>query len=165
MYRFATPRRIALALAAVAVLGLAGPAAAGEQVPFHGVLEGDFTTVPVPNTPTATLVVSANGIASPLGLFELEIPHLVNFATMSATGSYQFTAVNGDKVYATFTGHATPIGTDGAYVLVTEEATITGGTGRFAGATGEFTAVRLVDRVNSQTIGYIDGTISRPRRR
>jgi hypothetical protein len=163
MFSFVSLRRIAFALSVAAVLGFVGPVAAGEQVPFHGVFEGDYTVTPIPSTPTATLVVSAEGIANQLGFFDLEIPHVVNFATMSATGAYHFRAAHGDKVNATFTGHSTPIGTDGVYVLVVEDVTITGGTGRFAGATGEFTTVRLVDRVNLRTIGYIDGTISRPR--
>ncbi len=154
-----------LALAVVTVLGLTSPATAAGQVPFSGVFAGDYTVTPIPNTPTATLVVSAAGIGSQVGFFEVEIPHVVNFATMSATGTYQLTATNGDKVDCTFTGQSTPIGTDGVYVLVIEEITITGGTGRFAGATGSFTAVRLVDRANLRTIGYFDGTISRPRRR
>ena len=36
-----------LALAVLAVLGLAGPAAAGDQVPFKGRLEGDVTVTPL----------------------------------------------------------------------------------------------------------------------
>ena len=36
-----------LALAVLAVLGLAGPVAAGEQVPFKGSLEGDVTVTPL----------------------------------------------------------------------------------------------------------------------
>src|SRR5262249_29799476 len=43
MSRFVSLRRFAVALAAVAVLGLAGPAAAGEEVPFEGILEGEVT--------------------------------------------------------------------------------------------------------------------------
>ena len=154
-----------LVLAFLAILGLAGPADAQHQVPFHGVFEGDYTVTPIPNTPTATLVVTASGVGSHVGAFELEIPHVVNFATSNATGSYLMTAANGDMVIGTFTGHATPIGTDGHYAMLVEEVTITGGTGRFAGATGEFTAVRLIDRVNLLTIGYYDGTISNRRGR
>src|SRR4051812_31828381 len=56
-----------LALAVVAVLGLAGPAAAQHQVPFHGVFEGDYTVTPIPGTPTATLVVTASGHGSQVG--------------------------------------------------------------------------------------------------
>ncbi len=154
-----------LVLALLATLGLAGPAAAQHQGPFHGVFEGHYTVSPIPGTPTAMLVVSASGHGGKIGDFELEIPHVVNFATATATGSYHFTAANGDLVDGTFIGHATPIGTDGVYALLIEEVTITGGTGRFAGATGSFTAVRLIDRVKLLTIGDYDGTISRPRHR
>ena len=35
---------VSLALAVVSVLGLAGPVAAGEQVPFQGTYEGSFTS-------------------------------------------------------------------------------------------------------------------------
>src|SRR5438309_9331372 len=154
-----------LVLAVLATLGLAGPAAAQHQVPFHGVFEGDYTVTPILGTTTAELVVSASGHGSQVGAFDLEIPHLVNFATSNATGSYLMTAANGDMVIGSFTGHATPIGTDGHYAMLVEEVTITGGTGRFAGATGGFTAVRWIDRVNLQTVGYYDGTISKPRDR
>ena len=154
-----------LVLAVLATLGIAGPVAAQHQVPFHGVFEGDYTVTPIPGTPTAELVVSASGHGSQVGAFDLEIPHLVNFATSNATGEYLMTAANGDMVIGTFTGHATPIGTDGHYATLVEEVTITGGTGRFAGATGSFTAVRLIDRVNLLTIGYYDGTISNGRGR
>ncbi len=144
----------------MAVLGLTGSAAAQHQVPFHGLFEGDYTVTPIPGTPTAMLVVSAVGISSQIGSFELEIPHVVNFATSNAVGTYLLTAANGDMVVGTFTGHATPIGTDGHYAMLVEQVTITGGTGRFVGSTGDFTAVRWIDRVNLQTFGYYDGSIS-----
>ncbi len=152
-------------LAVLAIFGIAGPVAAQHEVPFHGVFEGDYTVTPIPGTPTATLVVSASGVGSQVGTFELEIPHVVNFATSNAAGSYLITAANGDMVIGSFTGHATPIGTDGHYAMLVEEVTITGGTGRFAGASGGFTAVRLIDRVNLLTTGYYDGTISNRRGR
>src|SRR4029077_14793580 len=102
----------------------------------------------------------ATGTGNHVGAFELEIPHIVNFATSNAVGSYLMTAANGDQLIGTFTGHATLIGTDGHYAVIVEEVTITGGTGRFAGAAGSFTAVRLIDRVNLLTVGYYEGTIS-----
>jgi len=150
-----------LMLALLASLVCVGPVSAGDPVSIHGILHGDYTVTPNPGTPTANLVVSASGIANHLGLFEVKIPHVVNFAAMSATGSYQFKALGG-KLNGTFTGQSLPIGTDGAYVLVTENVTITGGTGRFANATGSFTTVRLVDRINLRTIGFFDGAISHP---
>ena len=107
--------------------------------------------------------VEAGGKATRLGKFTLDIPHVVDPATRTAVGSYEFTAANGDKVYAEFTGIATPTATPGV-LYIEETATITGGTGRFAGATGSFTGERLYDTVAGTTIGFFEATISRPDR-
>jgi hypothetical protein len=149
-----------LALAVVAVLGLADPVAAGEQVPFKGRLEGDVTRTLVP--PLVLVDVDATGNATHLGRFTLDIPHVVDTATRTAVGYYQFTAANGDTVYAEFTGVATPTEIPGV-LYIEETATITGGTGRFAGATGGFTAERWYDTAAGTTVGYFEGTISSPR--
>ena len=149
-----------LALAVVAVLGLAGPAAAGEQVPFKGRLEGDVTITPlVP--PFVSVLVDATGNATQLGQFTLAIPHIVNRADRTAIGSYHFTAANGDTLSADFTGVAMPTATPGVLAIV-ETATISGGTGRFAGAIGSFTAERLFDTIAGTTTGSFEGTISSP---
>ena len=84
---------IALALA----LSLAGPAAAGESAPFKGTLEGVATITPL--GPTAVSVhIEGAGYATHLGRFTVEVPHLVNPQTRIATGSYVFTAANGDTL-------------------------------------------------------------------
>ncbi len=151
-----------LALAVLGVLSLAGPVAAGEQVPFKGRFEGDVTVTPlVP--PRLGVDVDATGNATHLGRFTLDIPHIVNAGNGTANGTYEFTAANGDKVYATFTGTATPTATPGV-LYIEEAATITGGTGRFAGATGNFTSERLYDRIAGTTVGSFEGTISDPGR-
>ena len=146
-----------LALAVVVVLGLAGPAAAGEQVPFKGSLSGDVTVTPIA-PPFLQVDVEAMGKATQLGQFTLDIPHVVNRANGTAVGSYVFTAANGDTLTANFTGTATPIG--GGVLYIEEIATITGGTGRFAGVAGSFTSDRLYDTVAGTTIGSFKGTIS-----
>ena len=148
-----------LALAVVAVLGLTGPVAAGEQVPFKGSLEGDVTVTPLA-PPFLQVDVEAMGKASHLGKFTLDIPHVVNRANGTAVGSYVFTAANGDTLTANFTGVAVPSAPGVLYIE--ETATITGGTGRFAGATGSFSVDRLYDTVAGTTIGYFEGTISSP---
>ena len=102
--------------------------------------------------------VEAAGKATNLGRFTLDVPHVVNAANGTAIGTYEFTAANGDKVYATFTGVATPTATPGV-LSIEETATITGGTGRFAGATGNFTVTRLVSNATGVSKGSIDGTI------
>ena len=149
-----------LALAVMVVLGLAGPAAAGEQVPFKGSLEGVVTITPL-KPPYVSVLVNATGNATHLGRFTLAIPHMVNRANRSATGTYQFVAANGDTLTASFSGKATPTATRGVLSIV-EAATITGGTGRFAGATGSFTCVRLFNTVIGTTAGSFNGTISVP---
>ena len=157
-YRFAA----GLALAVVVVLGLTGPVAAGKQVPFKGSFEGDVTVTPL-TPPYLQVDVDATGNATHLGRFTLDIPHIVNAANGTAIGTYEFTAANGDMVFADFTGTATPTATPGV-LYIEETATITGGTGRFAGATGSFTVERLFDRIAGTTAGSFEGTISSPGR-
>ena len=107
------------------------------------------------------MLVDATGNATQLGRFSLAIPHKVNLKTRTAIGSYEFTAANGDTLFADFTGIATPTAVPGV-LYIEETATIIGGTGRFAGATGSFLSERLYDRVAGTTIGSFEGTISAP---
>jgi hypothetical protein len=160
MKRFSSTANLALAI--LAVLSLAGPAPAGEQVPFKGSFEGDVTVTPLA-PPFLQVDVEAMGKATHLGKFTLDIPHVVNRANGTAVGSYLFTAANGDTVYAIFTGTATPTATPGV-LYIEETATIVGGTGRFAGATGNFTSERLYNTLAGTTIGSFKGTISSPGR-
>jgi hypothetical protein len=156
MKRFALA--IAMAVSLVAVLGGAKLAPAGEQAPFKGRLEGNVTVTPLA-PPRLHVDVEATGNATHLGRFALEIPHVVDPATRTAAGTYEFTAANGDKLYADFTGTATPTATPGV-LSIEETAIITGGTGRFAGATGSFTSERLYDTTAGTTTGSFEGTIS-----
>ena len=150
-----------LALAVVVVLGLAGPAAAGEQVPFKGSYEGDDVGTPlVP--PFAAVTVEATGNATHLGNFTFTELATVNRATGMGSGTFMFTAANGDTVFGTIIGQArfTPPNV----LAIVEIATITGGTGRFADATGSFTVARLKNTVTGETIADFEGTISSPGR-
>jgi len=149
----------AFLIAIALVLSLAGPAAADEQLPFKGKLEGTVTVTPL-EPPLASVVIDATGTATRLGRFSLSVPHLVNQANRTGSGTYEFTAANGDTLTASFTGQATPVAP--GVISTTETATITGGTGRFAGATGAFTATRLFVVASGTTTGSFDGTISLP---
>jgi len=151
-----------LALAVVAVLGLAGIVAAGDQVPFHGHFEGDLTER-IPLTPTTFHDrFDMTGTATQLGNFDLVEEVVVDFGSVPPTGAgtYTFVAANGDTLVAEGTGYSAPV--EPGVVLITEHAVITGGTGRFAGATGSFTVERLFDLVTHETIGSFEGTISTP---
>ena len=61
MNRFSS--KAGLALAVVVVVGLAGPAAAGEQVPFQGSYEGSFTSTRIPDTLNTLVVTEGTGTA------------------------------------------------------------------------------------------------------
>jgi len=137
--------------------------AAGGDVPnFKGTLEGKFTTSPIDQTFFAVLT-NATGHASHLGRFTVVMPHIVNSVTITAIGSIAFTAANGDKLTADFTGVGSPTATPGVF-FVEETAVISGGTGRFSGATGHFKLKRFVDLRTDPglTTGSFDGTIFSP---
>jgi hypothetical protein len=151
-----------LALAALVVLGLAGPVAAGDQVPFKGSLDGVATVAPL-TPPFVAVNIEGEGHATQLGHFQVSIPHVTNRSNGTAVGSYVFTAANGDTLNADFTSQVTPTDVPGV-VSVAVTATITGGTGRFAGATGSFDAERIVDMAHGTVTESFDGTISTPGR-
>ena len=147
-----------LALAGLAVLGLACPLTAGEHVPFKGSLEGVVTITPL-TPPFVSVFIEATGKATHFGKLTVQIPHIVNRSKSSAVGFYQFVAANGDTLTADFTGQATPTSTPGVF-YIEETATITGGTGRFAHATGRFLCERLFDTAAGTTTGSFEGTVS-----
>jgi hypothetical protein len=147
-----------LALAALVVLGCAGPADAGEQVPFKGRLEAVVTTTPL-QPPWMFVEVEGTAKATHLGRFTWVSTLIANNATGKAAGFYQFTAANGDVLFAYFAGLGKPTETLGVLSIV-DHVTITGGTGRFAGATGKFTVKHLYDITAGTTFGSIDGTIA-----
>ncbi len=148
-----------LALAALVVLGLAGPVAAGQQVPFKGGFEGVDIATPLV-APFVAAEVTATGTATRLGKFTSTISATVNRTTGAATGTFEFVAANGDTVFGTLTGQSTL--TAPGVLTIEETFTITGGTGRFADATGSFTGTRLKNLVTNETIGVFEGTISSP---
>jgi hypothetical protein len=146
-----------LGLGLLLLIELSGSAAARQRVPFKGRLDGTVTITPA--SPSLEVLIEATGNATHLGDFTLVVPHLVNPATRTGTGSYEFTAANGDMLFADFTGSATQIA-PGLLRLV-ETATITGGSGRFAEATGSFTCERIFNMAAGTTTGSFEGTIFR----
>jgi hypothetical protein len=151
-----------LALAVVVVLRLAGPVAAGEQVPFKGSLDGEAISI-VDEFPLRHVLLAGTGEATQLGTYSFAFPHTVHLPTRASAGTYCMVAANGDKLTASGTGLATPTVIDGVfYLAIVEEVIIdpTLSTGRFAGATGSFTVERLFNPVTGLTIGSFEGTIS-----
>jgi hypothetical protein len=149
-----------LVVVVVVGLGFSGIVAAGEQVPFKGSLEAEVTLTFLP-FPEVIVVAEGSGNSTQLGEFTYRNVNLVNVATNTGKGIYEFTAANGDKVFATSTAKSTLTTTPGVLHTV-EIATITGGTGRFANATGSFMTERLLNPGAGWTIGVFEGTISSP---
>ena len=155
-----TRRAAALLLSAMAVaVTVVGPVAAADRVPFGGNLEATVAVTPLA-PPLASVQVMGSGVATQLGRFTVEIPHLVNQASRVAVGTYVFTAANGDTLTADFTGQATLVAP--GVLAIAETGVITGGTGRFAGATGSFTGERVFFVTTGVTRGSFAGTISSP---
>jgi len=154
-----------LTLSLLAVLALAGPAAAEgqrKQVPFRGRLEGLVATVTPLTPPFVAVTLEGEGHATQLGHFDVSSSIVANEADGTAVGTYEFTAANGDTLTADFTSQVTPTDVPGV-VSVAVTATITGGTGRFAGATGSFVGDRVADMVHGTVTESFDGTISTSR--
>jgi hypothetical protein len=139
---------------------IAAHAGATHEVPFKGRLEGTFTFAPdPPPSPFATVHLEATGLATELGRFTIEAPHRVYLGgPITATGTMEFTAANGDRLKADFIGTATPTSPTG--VSIVETATISGGTGRFTSASGTVVLTRDADLAALSTTGSFDGTIS-----
>lgn len=137
----------------------AGVASHNQETPFKGSLAGTATITPG-TPPFLSVSIEGTGNATHLGRFTVEIPHVVNATNRTSTGTYEFTAANGDTLTAGFTGQATL--TAPGVLSIVEIATITGGTGRFADATGSFTVERLFNQVTGETTGSLLGTITSP---
>ena len=139
---------------------LAGPAAAQQQLPFKGALQGQDTDIGGP--PTAFVVdTRGTGIGTLLGQFSFSQQVTVNFTNGADTGSAHWIAANGDSIDTAIAGSGEPTGTPGI-IKITEIHIITGGTGRFAGVQGSFTVERLASGSTFMTSGSFHGTITSP---
>ena len=119
----------------------------GTELPFHG----SYTSVIEVPPPSARGTV--DGTATHLGQFTGTLTAEVK-ADSTATGTFTFTAANGDQLSGTFVGEGVFMPPNTA--TRTELATIENGTGRFAGATGTFTMVTVdtIDFATGKATGY-----------
>ena len=131
---------------------------AGKALPFRGTVTTADQGVVVP--PNLLVGGTAEGTATHLGRYTATFEAVAPLGGNTATGSYVFTAANGDRFTATFVGSAEP-GEEG--LRFTEVLTIVSGTGRFAGATGTFTMRKLVvvdpASGSSTGVGTMEGEI------
>jgi len=154
------------ALAAVLValtLGgpvMAGPATAGNAVPFKGQSSGVVTVVGFdPVEGLAYNRVEGAGQATHLGRFTVTGDVAVDVVTGIPQGTWTLTAANGDMLSLTMGGY----GIDETHGF--GAFTVVGGTGRFEGATGYYEQIITfaVPLGTSDRISYTDvfkGTIS-----
>jgi len=148
MKPFFSWRPFSRGLAAVCVLALLGAPAQAARRAYVSRGTAHFTG---PNS-----FVGA-GTASHLGLYDEE-GHVQFSPTDSGTlvhleACSNYTAANGDHLYATFTGEL-----DGATGAITATVTYVGGTGRFANATGTATLVGQILPDGSLKVA-VQGTI------
>jgi hypothetical protein len=137
---------------------LAPQAQSSAQLPFRGSYHQ--TETGVPQSPTTILVTfSVEGTATHLGRYTSSGSFLVDLTKASAGGPGHMVAANGDQLFFTGSGQATPTGVPGE-LSITDTSTITGGTGRFEGATGSFSGVRLLDTTTGISTGSFTGTIN-----
>jgi hypothetical protein len=140
---------VAAATAAVAVSG----AGAGTAVPFKGTDTASGTVVGGSGSVIQTADAGV-GNATHLGRFTLVAGETVDLAAGLVTdGHFTLTAVNGDTVTGTYSGHMLLTG----YLV---SGPITGGTGRFAGASGFLTWHGTFDLATFTGSDVISGTIS-----
>ena len=160
MNRFAA---IALVLSSF----LSAPAVRADEVctPFKGRSENQaISAVPVDADHVFVTTVGA-GNATHLGRFTFVSPHLSGLSDFSISGTQDFTAANGDHLFATLDGNLHPVVDETGHVFLvgTVQGTIAGGTGRLEGATGSFGFTLKFDTATAHSTGMIDGTLCLPR--
>jgi hypothetical protein len=136
-------------------------AAAQNQVPFKGTMQGQ--DVDLPNPPPNSFVVATTGTgnATQLGQFAFLQQVTVNGLTGTDTGFAHWIAANRDTIDLTIVGGGHPESTaNGIIFRITEIFTITGGTGRFAGAQGSFKMERVASGDTFMTSGVFQGSIT-----
>ena len=126
-------------------------------VPFQGSLTAK--EVDIVSFPQLLVDGAAEGTATHLGRYSAEFNATVNLLDGTATGSYTFTAANGDQLFSTFIGLGVPAGEGMASIR--ETLTITGGTRSFADAGGTLVIQRTLDQTSGESSGSIEGSITK----
>jgi hypothetical protein len=133
----AQPQNVSLDNAAPASLAKKGT----KQVTIKGNFETTFQFIPIVVVDGVPVIVSTpfhgTGRVSHLGKSTVSSSQTVDFTTVppTLTGTDEFIAANGDKLYATHTGISGAPDAAGN-VTFSGEYIFTGGTGKFTGANG-----------------------------
>jgi len=145
-------------LVAAFAVSLAGGAvsAVAAETPFKGEVNAVETGTLV--FPTLSLNRTGTGTATYLGKYTQHVVMQIDVRFRTSTGTATFTAANGDTLFTSVVGQATPTSTPGVLTVV-EVYTITGGTGRFADATGSFTLRSTVNQATGVSSGTFSGAV------
>ena len=146
-----------ISLLVLIVLASTALAAGDKQFQLKGSLEASETHDV--DFPTNYINLTGTGTATHVGRYTYLMQAELHIPTFTATQSATLTAADGSTLVLEGTGQAI---VDDEFAWVTETLTITDGTGRFAGATGNVTIERVVDRSNQLSSGTISGTIVLP---
>ncbi len=146
-------------------LNVESPTASGAQsateLPFKGSYTFETSALFTPPT-TLTISGTATGNATHLGRFTATSVDVVDVTTTASTGTFTFTAANGDHLFATTAGGEDEFIPPNVS-RVTAVATVVSGTGRFAAATGTFTirTIAVIDftAATSSGSGSFEGSI------
>jgi hypothetical protein len=142
--------------------GLLVAARADDQIPLKGYLS--VTAEPSstqPDSPLLDVQITGTGQATVLGNVVVAAAGKLDPATLTYTGSFVWTASNGDTVYGEFVGQFIPTAQPGIFQNI-EVFTITGGSGRFEDATGGGLAGGLGNPFQPNFLHPFTGTISSP---
>jgi hypothetical protein len=147
------PSAVSVAGTSAEVAPASTQASRGAELPFSGTLAGTTSAIVTP--PTLEIDLLGVGQATQLGRFTTRSAHFGVLGVPASTGTWDFTAANGDELFTTVTTTVEPGPAGG---IGTSIATIVGGTGRFAGATGTFVVVFLDVHDEATATGQFSGT-------
>ena len=151
-----------LALLVLPAFALPMQAAAKDRLPLKGSEAGTFQLLGPCEMGGMILEVTGTGHATQLGSYSARYRECLDPATGAVTdGTFTLTAADGDKVFGTFTGQASPTDDPGV-IRYDDPGVITGGTGRFARAGGTVITSGLANMATGEYRGTITGSVSRP---
>jgi len=153
-------RRTLVALLVLPALALPMQASAEDRLPVKGSEAGTFQLLGPCETGGVVLEVTGDGHSTELGNYSGRYRECLDPASGAVTGgTFTLTAANGDTVFGTYSGQASPT-EDPSVVAYEDPGVITGGTGRFAGATGTLDQSGVANLASGEYSANISGSIS-----
>ena len=148
-------------LFALVALALPIYAAAADQLPLKAAESGTFQLAGPCDTNGVIIDVTGTGHATDFGNYSVHYRECFLPATGTVMGgSFTLTAANGDTLYGTYTGQASPTG-DPNVIAFDDPGLITGGSGRFAAATGRLNQNGIANLATGEYAATLTGSISR----